>query len=208
VFAHGGERQPQMVDAVGPIDLVNNVVYTNIGDVPKYPDGGDVSPYGLRAWNTSAAGQALRFGASGDPYFGNVRMNVVANAFLGNAGTIVILADALIPGDTSPASTAGNYISADNYFNPAANAPTLISMRSAGTNDGTVSRPALPWNTPNTIPDAYQITTLAAGQLKSVMLPYVGAPNRTALDQQRINEVAAQLPGSSAPPPPSNLKVQ
>lgn len=208
VFVHGGERQPQLVDAVGPIEIVNNIVYTNVGDVPKYPDGGDVSAYGLRAWNTSAAGQALRGGASNDPYFGNVKMNVVANAFLGTAGSVVILADTLIPGDGAPASTGGNYISADNYFNPATNAPALISMRSAGTNDGVLSRPSLPWNTPNAIPAAYQITTLPVTQLKSQMLPYVGAPNRTGLNQQRINEVAAQLPGSSAPPAPSNLKVQ
>jgi hypothetical protein len=81
-------------------------------------------------------------------------------------------------------------------------------MRSAGTNDGILSRPSLPWNTPNTIPAGYQITTLPVTQLKSQMLPYVGAPNRTGLNQQRINEVAAQLPGSSGPAPPSNLKVQ
>jgi pectate lyase len=203
VFAHGGERQPQIVDNVGPFDYVNNIVYTNSGDVPKYPDGGDVSPYGLRVWNTSAAGQATRFGASGDPFSGNVTVNVVANAFLGNAGNIVILTDTSISGDIAPASNAGNYVSADNYFNPATNAPVLISM-----NSGAQSRPSLPWNTPNAIPTGYQITTLPVTQLKSQMLPYVGAPSRTALDQQRLNEVAAQLPGASAPPPPSNLKIQ
>ena len=203
VFAHGGERQPQIVDKVGPFDYVNNVVYTNIGDTPKYPDGGDVSPYGLRVWNTSAAGQATRFGASGDPFSGNVSINVVANAFLGNAGNIVILTDTSVPGDTAPASNAGNYVSADNYFNPSTNAPVVVSM-----NSGAQSRPSLPWNTPNAIPAGYQITTLPVTQLKSQMLPYVGAPNRTALDQQRLNEVAAELPGASAAPPPTNLKVQ
>lgn len=203
VFAHGGERQPQIVDKVGPFDYVNNIVYTNSGDVPKYPDGGNVSPYGMRVWNTSAAGQLTRIGASRDPFSGNVTVNVVANAFLGNAGNIVILTDTSIPGDTAPASTAGNYVSADNYFNPPTNAPVVVSM-----NSGAQSRPSLPWNKPNAIPAGYQITTLAVSQLKSQMLPYVGAPNRTALDQQRLNEVAAQLPGAIAPPRPSNLKAQ
>jgi len=218
VWAHGGERQPQIVDAIGPIDYVNNVVYTSTPSYyqTNYSDGGGVDPYGVRLWNTSAAGQTLRFAAQVDPYHGNVKANVVASAFLGNAANIVILADTKISGDLSPASTAGNYVSADNYFNPSTNAPVLFEMIGASMNDALTSRPSLPWNTPNTIPLAYQVTTLPVDQLATQMLPYVGAPNRTALDQQRINEVAAQLPGSSAPPvpssgappAPSNLKEQ
>jgi hypothetical protein len=58
------------------------------------------------------------------------------------------------------------------------------------------------------IPLAYQVTTLPINQLATQMLPYIGAPNRTALDQQRINEVAAQLPGSTTRPvAPTNLRI-
>jgi hypothetical protein len=209
VFVHGGERQPQLVDAVGPIDIVNNVVHTNNGDMPKYPDGGDVSPYGLRAWNTSAAGQALRVGASGDTYYGNVIMNVEGNAFLGNAATVLILADTAIPGDAAPASTAKNYIAADNYFQVTTSRPNLVAMSGASTTGASSSSPALPWNTQNAISSSYQVTTrVAVSAMATQMLPYIGAPNRTALDQQRISEAAAQLPGSSTSPRSGNLKAQ
>jgi hypothetical protein len=209
VFVHGGERQPQIVDKIGPVDIVNNIIYTNSGDVTAYPDGSLVDAYGLRVWNTSAAGQALRLAASADTFHGNVTVNLVANAFLGNRGTVVILTDTGIPGDASPASSEGNYVSADNYFNPSTNAPRLLSMTGVSTTGAAISTPSLPWNAPNTIPPAYQVTTLAVNQLAAQMLPYVGAPNRTALDQQRINEVAAQLPGSNnLLVAPSNLLVQ
>jgi hypothetical protein len=208
VFVHGGERQPQIVDKIGPVDYVNNIVYTNSGDVPAYPDGGQVDAYGVRVWNTSAAGQALRLAASADTFHGDVTVNVVANAFLGDRANIVIFTDTSIPGDPSPASNAGNYVSADNYFNPSTNAPLLFNMGGASSTGATTFTPSLPWNVPNAIPLAYQVTTLTVNQLAAAMLPYVGAPNRTALDQQRINEAAAQLPGSAGlPQAPSNLTV-
>jgi pectate lyase len=208
VWAHGGERQPQIVDNVGPLDYVNNVVYTNAGDVSAYPDGSQLDAYGLRVWNTSAAGQVLRLAGSADAFHGDVTINVVANAFLGNRGNIMVLTDSSIPGDPFPASSAGNYVSADNYFNPPSNAPLLFSMIGATTTGATTSTPSLPWNSPNMIPLAYQVTTLPVNQLATQMLPYIGAPNRTALDQQRINEVAAQLPGSTTRPvAPTNLRI-
>jgi hypothetical protein len=140
----------------------------------------------------------LRGGGSYDSFHGNVAINVVANAFVGNAAFVVVLADTKIPGDPSPASTASNYVSADNYFNPSTNAPLLYSMTGATTSGALTSRPSLPWNMPNLIPVAYQVTTLRVNQLAARMLPYAGAPNRTALDQQRIDEVAAQLHTHSA----------
>jgi hypothetical protein len=38
------------------------------------------------------------------------------------------------------------------------------------------------------------VTTYSVEELKSLLLPVVGAPNRTALDQQRIDAVADVLP--------------
>jgi hypothetical protein len=38
------------------------------------------------------------------------------------------------------------------------------------------------------------VTTYSVEELKSLLLPVVGAPNRTVLDQQRIDAVADVLP--------------
>lgn len=183
VFTRGGERHPQVKGDVAPFDYVNNVVYVNAGDVTNYPDGTPVSPYGLRVWNSTRAGSPA------DGSWGNVSINVVANAFLGGRGTIEVMTDL-------GASAAGVYIGPDNYCEPSSNCV------------------ASPRPTPNTIPSAYQVTVLPIDQLKAQMLPYVGAPNRTALDQQRVDEVAAVLPGSETPTrrtqpkAPGNLNVR
>jgi pectate lyase len=183
VFTHGGERHPQVKGDSVPFDYVNNVVYINAGDVTNYPDGSRVSPYGLRVWNSS------RSGSPADGSWGNVSINVVANAFLGDRGTIEVITDL-------GASDAGVYIGPGNYCAPSSNCA------------------ASPRPTPNTIPSAYQVIALPINQLKTQMLPYVGAPNRTALDQQRVDEVAAVLPGSGTvirgtpPRAPTNLKVR
>jgi pectate lyase len=196
VFVHNGERQPQIVDRVGPVDFVNNIVYCKVADVPKYADGSVTSPYGTRIWNTSAFAQALRRGESADPYHGNVIINIEGNAFLGDAGTLIILADAKVPGDGAPASTASNYIAADNYFQASVNRPVLYALVAAGLRGATRSDFALPWNSQNAIPTIYKVTKMAVRDMKTGMLPYIGAPNRTLLDRQRLDEVAAELPGS------------
>jgi hypothetical protein len=196
VFVHGGERQPQLVDAIGLFDYVNNIVYlVNPGYYQThYPDGSVVDPYGFRAWCTSAAGQALRVGASGDTFHGDVLANLEANAFLGNAASVVILADTAIPGDGSPASTAGIYIAADNFFEGDPNLPVLYALVGDDTTGAAVSNPALPWHSRNVVAAPYGVATrLAVGQMSADLLPYVGAPNRTVLDQQRLDEVAARL---------------
>ncbi len=98
---------------------------------------------------------------------GNVVGNFVNNATIGDGAGWDIIVD-------SGASLDGVYI-----------AGTLCG--------GGVTCPSFPSATPYPIPSGFQITTLQANQLAS-MLPYVGAPNRTPLDQQRLDDVAAVLP--------------
>jgi hypothetical protein len=208
VYTHGGERLVgQIKDAINTIDVVNNVAYVNAGDVPTSPDGGTIIPYALRIWNSNATAQATGAGRaggpdSGDSWAGSSTVNVVANAWLGDRGFIEVRTD-------SGASEAKIYIGADNYFDRLSNNPDSYHHYVGSPTalpPGTIT---LPWNVPNPIPTTYQVTTLPVSQLKSQVLPYVGAPNRTALDQQRVDEVAAALPGSiAAPPPPSNLTVR
>jgi hypothetical protein len=116
---------------------------------------------------------------------GDVRnLDFVNNAYIDPAAAIELLTG---PGG---GSNAGTYIGG-NYCLPASNCP------------------ASPKATPSTIPAAYAVTTLATDQLKSQLLPYVGSPNRTQLDQQRIDGVAAVLPGDSPSPPasPKGLRI-
>jgi hypothetical protein len=107
---------------------------------------------------------------------GNVIANLVNNAYIDATAAIELLTG---PGG---GSNAGTYIGG-NYCSPASNCP------------------ASPKTAPNPIPAAYAVTTLATDQLRSRVLPYVGSPNRTPLDQQRIDNVAAVLPGDPFPPP-------
>jgi pectate lyase len=51
-----------------------------------------------------------------------------------------------------------------------------------------------PRTTPNDIPADFAMTTLPVARLETELLPVVGAPNRTELDQQRIDDVASALP--------------
>lgn len=184
VFTRNGERNPQVKGDVRLLDFVNNIVHINLGDVTNYPDGGGTDPYGLRIWNANSS--------SDSP--GNVTINVVNNAHLGNRGGIQITTE-------SGASAAGVYLGG-NHCVPASNCRTS------------------PRATPNPVPVDYEVTTLAVGQIRA-MLPYVGAPNRTAVDQQRLDELAALLPDSestpptsppppppAAPPAPTNLTVR
>jgi pectate lyase len=119
---------------------------------------------------------------------GNITINVTASAHIGNKGNIELITD-------SGASAAGVYIG-QNLCAPTSNCP------------------ASPRAIPNTVPAAYAVTTLATESLKQEMLPFVGAPNRKTLDQQRLDEVAAVLPGSVTPRPntapaaPSNLTIR
>ncbi len=210
IFVRNAERQPQVVDTVGPFDFVNNIVYANTGDISADSSGESVDTYGIRIWNTSAYGQAGRLGASGDPYYGEATINVEGSAFLGTGGSVLLLMDSDIPGDPAPAGISTIYVSADNYFKAAPNRPELRRITRYDSQHGYISsNPSIPLNSKNSIPTQYQVVArTAVTNMVSQMLPYVGAPNRTALDTQRINEVAAQLPGSSLPPAPSNLKVQ
>jgi pectate lyase len=177
VFTRNGERNPQIKGDMQFIDYVNNVVYLN--DVPQYPDGSSVDPYGVRIWSAGAG--------SDSP--GNVVGNFVASAFVGYGAWFDVIVD---PG----ASLAGVYIDeAGNYYSPS-----------------THGYPS-PKATPNPIPVEFQVTTYTVNELKSKLLPVVGAPNRTVLDQQRIDDVAAVLPGSAdddttPPDPPTGLHLR
>jgi pectate lyase len=212
VFVHNAERQPQIVDTVGPFDYVNNIVYANTGDVLADSSGEAVDTYGIRVWNTSGYGQIGRGGAAYDPYYGQATINIEGNAFLGTGGSVLLLVDSDIPGDPAPAGISAIYVSADNYFQGAQNRPELRRLtRYDSQHDYISSNPSIPLNTQNSIPTQYQVATrTAVTNMASQMLPYIGAPNRTALDTQRINEVASRLPssGSSLPVAPSNLTVR
>lgn len=165
VFTRNGERNPQVKGDMRLLDFVNNVVHQN--DVPNYPDGGGVSPYGTRIWSCG----------SGCDSPGNVVANLINNAYVG-AGTQVELRT-----DPGPGTNANVHIGG-NYCNP-------------------TQCPASPRPTPNAIPVANAVITLETNQIATQVLPYVGAPNRTALDQQRIDAVAAVLPGSGLPATPA-----
>ncbi|MFO0572082.1 MAG: hypothetical protein U0263_41045 [Polyangiaceae bacterium] len=100
---------------------------------------------------------------------GDVTANLVNNAYLGDGAQIDLLTG---PGG---GSNAGVFI-AGNLCVPASNCP------------------ASPAGAANAIPAAYAVTALGTAELEPMLLPYVGAPNRTPLDQQYIDEVAAALP--------------
>lgn len=165
VFTRNGERNPQIKGDVKSIDLVNNVVHQN--DVPNYPDGTGVSPYGT----------LFRCGGPASDSPGNQAANVVSSAYVGAAAGLGFM-------DDGCSDYSGLYL-AGNYCSPASNCA------------------ASPKTTPNAIPATYAVTTLPVDQLKTEMLPYVGSPNRSALDQQRLDAVAAALPAPAPSPSPS-----
>ena len=150
-----------------------------------YIKGGDVTNYPDGTFTDPYGIRIWNANSSSDSP-GNVTINVTANAHLGDRGFIDLKTD-------SGASAGGVYIGRDNYCSPASNCP------------------ASPRATANALPAAYGVTTFSTDNLKSQMLPYVGAPNLTPLDQQRLNEVAGALPGAStstAPPAPTGLTVR
>jgi pectate lyase len=132
-------------------------------------------PYYPDGSETSPYGTRIFSCGSGCDSPGNVIANLVNNAYIDATAAIELLTG---PGGGSNAGTSIG----GNYSSPASNCP------------------ASPKAVPNTIPAAYAVTTLATDQLKSRLLPCVGSPNRTPTDQQRIDDVAAVLPGH---PPPS-----
>lgn len=121
---------------------------------------------------TSPYGTRLHSCGAGCDSPGDVIANLVNNAYIGAGAHIELLTG---PGGGSNANT---YIKG-NHCVPASNCP--VSQRA----------------TPTLVPATYAVTTLALTQLVSQMLPYVGAPNRTALDQRHLDEVAAVLRGSA-----------
>jgi pectate lyase len=100
---------------------------------------------------------------------GEVSANLVSNAYLGAGAQIDI--------QTGPGGGSNTDLYIDgNLCAPAANCAATIRA------------------TANAIPPPYAVTTLAAAELKSQLLPAVGAPNRTAEDQAQLDEVAGALP--------------
>ena len=121
VFVFNGERNPQIRGDVGPFELVNNIVLIN-SVAPGYPagyaiwremDGGSISPYGLRVWNSITE------------VVGNVVLNVRGNVFLGDRAQTQIITDV-------GASDAGLYFDPQgtgtdsNYWN---GSPAVFSPR-------------------------------------------------------------------------------
>ena len=122
-------------------------------------------------------------------------------------------------GCDSPGDVVANLI--NNAYIGAGTQMELLTGPGAGSNanayiHGNLCVPssncqASPRATPNVVPAAYALTTLEPGQLASQMLPFVGAPNRTPLDQQRLDEVASALKNSATstrPPAPSGLTIR
>jgi pectate lyase len=117
--------------------------------------------------STSPYGVRCWSGNSGSDSPGNVVGNFVANAFLGDGAQFELSED-------SGASLSQVFIG-DNLCSPSSNCP---------------SSPAA---SANAIPPEFAVTTLPTDQLGALLLPYVGAPNRAPLDQERIDAVAAAL---------------
>lgn len=189
----GAERHPQMMDNVGPIDYINNVILVNPGDVTSYPFGDSTDPYGVRAWCPSAAGSALRIGTdTEDPYYGEVHVNIEGCYFGGSRGNIQLLIDTDIPDDPSPATGQYVYIAADNVFE-AATPIIQYNLSGINTHYSTLTYPTIPHNSQNTIPSEYQVTKLPVSQLRLGLLPSIGCPRQTTLDATRLVQAADNL---------------
>ena len=130
--------------------------------------------------NFSPYGTRLWNGNSNSDSPGNVTGNFRSNAWIDPHGELEILTD---PG----ASAAGIYL-ADNYCKPG-------------------PCPASPASAPLAVPAANVITPTAPAFMRTQMLPTVGSPNRTALDQTRIDEVAAALPLVCTPVTPRQVSI-
>lgn len=145
---------------------------------------GDVPNY-PDGGSTDPYGLRIWNAASNSDSPGNVTINVVGNVFLGDRGNIDLTTD-------SGASASGVHIGAN-----------LCAQGGC---------PTSPRATPNAVPSGFAVTTLGVGQLRTQMLPYIGAPNRTALDIQRLDEVGSALPstGSDGTPPavPTGLTIR
>jgi hypothetical protein len=100
---------------------------------------------------------------------GEVIANLFRNAYVGSGAQIELLTD---PGG---GSNGGVYIG-ENLCSPTTNCAQSPASQS------------------NAIPGSYAVTALEPDSLKAELLPYVGAPNRTTVDQQLIDEVATVLP--------------
>ncbi len=118
--------------------------------------------------STSPYGSRAYSCAAGCDSPGNVIANFVANAYLGDGAQFELLTD--------PGGSNADVFLGDNLCEPAANCP------------------ASPRASANPVPAEYAVTTLTPAELDTELLPFVGAPNRTAVDQQHIDDVAAALP--------------
>jgi Calx-beta domain len=103
---------------------------------------------------------------------GNVTGNFISNAWIDPNGSVSITIEA-------GASAAGIYLT-DNLCKPGV-------------------CPNSPASSPMAVPAANVVTVTQPGQMRSLMLPTVGAPNRSAADQVRIDAVAAVLPDICVP---------
>jgi pectate lyase len=117
--------------------------------------------------STSPYGVRCWSGNSGSDSPGNVAGNFIANAFLGDGAHFELSED-------SGALLSQVFIG-DNLCSPSSNCPSSPAADA------------------NAIPAEFAVTTLPTDQLGALLLPYVGAPNRAPLDQERIDAVAAAL---------------
>jgi hypothetical protein len=111
---------------------------------------------------------------------GNVTGNFRSNAWIDPSGELEIQTE---PG----ASAAGIYL-AENYCKPG-------------------PCPASPAAAPLAVPAANVITATGPAFMRTQMLPSVGSPNRTALDQVRIDQVATALPLVCTPVTPRQVSI-
>jgi pectate lyase len=165
VYAKNGERNPQIRADVRQLDHVNNVIY----DWGYYSTGN--FGYGIRIKNNA-----------GEP---KVNANLVQNAFLlSGKAPHTRYEHALIYG-TVPGPDAED--GAPSGATPAQG--TVIKTTKLGQlwvkdHYSTVSAPL-------TIPAAAKVTTYAAQQLKTKVLPFAGAPHRTAEETALLAEIAS-----------------
>jgi pectate lyase len=184
VYAHNGERNPQLYRNVKDFDYVNNIVYRW-----GHFTGGS---YGMRIKNISTG-----------PH---VDANLVNNYFLGN----VKLATALVYGDVAgPDST-----DCGPGGTPAQGTVVTTSCMGQLWVAGNVlpSQNRDHYSTiaaPNPVPAPYQVTTWPAVDLGTQVLPTVGMQFRSAEEQAILDAILTDMggnPGGSPPPDVQNAR--
>jgi pectate lyase len=184
VYAHNGERNPQLYRAVSDFDYVNNIVYRW-----GHFTGGS---YGMRIKNLTAG-----------PH---VDANVVNNVFLGNTK----LATALVYGDVAGPDSTDCGPSGTPAQGTVVTTSCMGQLWVAGNDLPSQNRDHYSTiSSPNPIPAQFQVTTWPADELDTRVLPSVGMQFRSAEEQAILDNILVDMggtPGGSPPPDVQNAR--